>query len=91
MSDIKKARELLRHLSEMIPAAKPYIDREIMPLLYREPYVRRAEPSSRKVTSQVAKQIRAYAAENPEASMQEIAVEFETQLGRVSEALNYKR
>ena len=57
---------------------------------YRNPPVRKAPPRSRKMTPALAAAIRDYAARYPVASLQQIALEFRVNDGRVSEALNHK-
>lgn len=53
----------------------------------RRPAVRRAQPQSRPMTPELGAEIRAYAAGHPRATLGRIAQVFDTNAGRVSEAL----
>lgn len=53
--------------------------------------IRKAEPQSQPMTPELARQIRAYRKTHPNASHQQIAINFGVNPGRVSEALRGKR
>lgn len=59
--------------------------------LYRRRLIKRAPRKSRRITKQLAKRIRDYKYANPRRSLQEIAVRFRINSGRVSEALIGRR
>lgn len=59
--------------------------------MYREYNNGRAPTKSPTVTAEIAADIRAYAAENPNAHQQDIAEHFGVNHGRISEALNGDR
>jgi len=59
--------------------------------LRRRPALRKAEPSSQSMTPALKRRIRIYAMTHDEMSFQEIAVHFNVNAGRVSEALNGQR
>ena len=73
---------------------KPGTAREIRQViedhLFRSPPVRRAKRKLRRLDTATAALVRDYAQQNPDASYMDIAREFDTNPGRVSEALNYK-
>lgn len=84
-SDIPQARELLVKALQFKEWARV---EEALALLRRATAVRRAPEESAKVTARVAEKIRAFAVANPNMPLQEIAVWFHTNSGRVSEALH---
>ena len=59
--------------------------------LHRRPYVRKASQHSKPTTQGLADRIRHHAVRHPHAPLQEIAVAFGVNIGRVSEALSGKR
>lgn len=58
--------------------------------LHRQRPARKTEPKSQKMTPELAERIRLYAAARPHMSLQQIAVAFNVNAGRVSEAINGK-
>jgi hypothetical protein len=78
----------------MIEKAAETGDEELLTLayaLFRRKPVRKAAPQSRPMTPELADEIRAYAAKHPRATLGRIAQVFDTNPGRVSEALGGKR
>ena len=59
--------------------------------LTREPYARKAAATKRKLTPELAEQIRVYAKTHPLLSLHDIANAFSVNSGRVSEAINNLR
>ena len=97
MSNIPKAREMLRNVAAALndgkvtgPSAALAIY-AVLPILTRDPPVRRAPVKRRPITRQLAAQICNYARQHADAHMDEIAVRFDVNPGRVSEILNGKR
>ena len=88
MSDIPRARELL---IQTLDDESGQLDRELieeaLTLLWRVPPVRKAAPTSRKMTPKLGEEIRTYASKNPKAAFQDIADKFDVNPGRVSEAM----
>jgi len=93
MSDIPAARERIAFLRDNISA--PHVRAEfnnILALMTREKPSRRKAPIKyRCLSDQQAETVRAYAFRHPDLSLLEIANEFKTNPGRVSEALARKR
>jgi hypothetical protein len=65
--------------------------RDLAVHLYRRPAARRAVPQSRPITPELLAEMRGYAEQHPRASLARIAQVFDTNPGRVSEALQGKR
>jgi hypothetical protein len=65
--------------------------RDLAGHLYRRRPVRKAAPQSRPTTPELRAEIRKYAAQHPRATLGRIAQVFDTNPGRVSEALVGKR
>lgn len=65
--------------------------REVEALMYRAPPARVAPRQQRKLTSEQAQEVRDFARKHPNVTMQDIAVRFKTNAGRVSEAVNFLR
>lgn len=73
------------------PLAAAVALENLVPQLYRAPAVRRTRVKSRKMTPALARNIRAYAALNPDLSHQELGDLFAVNTGRISEALHHLR
>jgi len=87
MSNIPLARKRLKTLQHLLTVVVMDLE-EIEKMLKRKEPVRKAAPSSKRMTPEVAAQIRKFAQRNSKASLQEIATRFNVNSGRVSEALN---
>lgn len=57
----------------------------------RNPPIRRAKSTRRKLTPPVAVKVRAYAKAHPNMAMRDIGLVFNLDQGRISEALNYSK
>jgi hypothetical protein len=92
MSDIPRARELiedgLKHLDPKHPAF-PYINHATK-LLKRQSPASRAPIASEPMTPHLARRIRQHKQRHPMLTQHEIAIAFNVNPGRVSEALNFK-
>lgn len=93
MSNVPLARERLRALAEDLdttdPAVAAVIRDEVLPLIDRRPYAKpRAACRTKTPDGQVAADIRAYVRANPALSTLEVARVFQTNPGRVSEAIH---
>tara|TARA_R110000796_G_scaffold59492_2_gene137235 strand:+ start:268 stop:558 length:291 start_codon:yes stop_codon:yes gene_type:complete len=88
MSNIPLARQILQSATTMgdIRDMRVAIEKALKHMT-REAYTRKARPVSRFVTDQVKTTIRNWALENPDTPMQDIAVMFGVNIGRVSEIL----
>jgi hypothetical protein len=97
MSNIPLAREKIAALSfSMVHGLVDEDDildelDEILALLWRKAPVRRAAATSSKMTAEMAEAIRAFAKRNEDVSLQQIAIRFGVNAGRVSEALHGER
>ncbi|EHL99576.1 hypothetical protein HMPREF9946_03087 [Acetobacteraceae bacterium AT-5844] len=95
MSHIPEARLIIARLLPDVEAALPDAAadlRHALELMHRRPYAKpRAPDRSAPVCATKAKLIRAYVARHPRASIQEVAVIFHTNSGRVSEAIQGDR
>lgn len=92
MSDIPLARRLLAEVAPHIPEAqRPTFNAALAALWRRAPSKPRAPVRSRYIDPVTAAAIRAYSRANPTAHLQDIAVLFRTNAGRVSEALRRER
>ena len=89
MSDIPHARQILQSALEMgdVRDVRVAIDAALK-YMTREPYTRKAPATSKFVTEQMKDTIRYWASENPDTPMQNIAVMFGVNIGRVSEILS---
>lgn len=81
---IPEVRERLRELAEEHGIDELY---ELADQMYRKSARKRAPIRSPKLTPEMIKDIREYAAANPDAHQQDIAQKFGVNHGRVSEAL----
>jgi hypothetical protein len=92
MSNIPKARELLHDALATMPAPWHQQVVEALKLMYREPEVKQRAPvEKRPVDAFLAERIRAYVARHPTEQLQDVATAFNVNIGRVSEALHWKR
>lgn len=84
---IPEVRRRLRELAE-----EHGIDElsELADAMYRRSPAKRAPNRSPKLTPEMAQEIREYAADHPTAHNQDIAEQFEVNIGRVSESLNFE-
>lgn len=92
MSNIPHARRLLEGIAADAPEALR--DRIIVAisLLHRRPYAKPvAQPRGTYVDADTAAMIRAYVSKNPEKAIQDVALIFGCNPGRVSEALHWLR
>lgn len=90
MSNIPKAREMLKKFSTKLPDPQRLALLHIVhTYLYREPNVRRPPRKSRAVTTAVRTQI--FALAQTDMHVSEIANQLGVNPGRVSEVLNGKR
>lgn len=93
MSDVPQARQELGRIArglmngELSARAAAKKIREVVPMLVRKPPVRQSMPRRKQVTPELQDEIRAYAANHPDAQLMEIALRFDVNIGRVSEAL----
>lgn len=92
-SNVPLAREMIEEAIELTSNKKVRkLLRNSLSLLHRDPYARRAAPvKSKEVNAAMAKRLRRYAFKNPRLSEQEIAVRYDINAGRVSEALHHLR
>jgi hypothetical protein len=92
---IPEVASRIRAIAEQIQGLCPAQSNELIELadeLRRRPSVApRAPATSTPMTDELAQDIRDYAEANPGMSHQEIAVEFNVNHGRVSEAISGKR
>ena len=91
---IPEIRVALEEVAEHVHSLSPMLASRIRTLseaTKRRPAVRRAPVRHPKMTEELAMMIREYAAAHPRAHMQDIAVRFDTNAGRVSEVLHGKR
>lgn len=92
MSDIPKARELLWLALRTMPEPWNQQVLEALELMYREPPAKRPAPvKKRHMDAFLAERIRAYVARHPTEQLQDVATAFNVNIGRVSEALHWKR
>jgi hypothetical protein len=93
MSDVPQAREELGRIArglingELSASAAARQIRDVVPMLVRKPPIRQALPRRTQVTPELQDEIRAYARNYPDAQMMDIALRFDVNIGRVSEAL----
>jgi hypothetical protein len=83
MTNIPHARKLITHALELLGEAQS--------LMTRPKPIRRAKPTSRRMTPEIAKSIRLLAKRHPSWKQDRIAAHFNVDGGRVSEALRGKR
>ncbi len=92
MSNIPYAREVLKSALAMDDASDVRSAIELaLGYMTREKYTRKAEVTSMRVTSEVKVMVHDYAAENPDASMQQMGNLFNLNPGRISEILAGER
>ncbi len=97
MSNVPLARERILDVADKCRAAglereAVELERIVETLLFRRPYARpRAPVASIAADGDVPAAMRRFAAAHPELTQQEIAVRFEVNSGRVSEALHHDR
>lgn len=92
MSDIPEARRLLAEALPHIPTPWRQQVAEALDLMYRRSPARpRARKKNLSVDARLAASIRFYVASHPDAHIQDVAVMFGTNIGRVSEALHGER
>lgn len=95
MSHIPEARLIIARLLPDVEAALPDAAadlRHVLELMHRRPYAKpRAPDRSSPVCATKARLIRDYVAMHPRASIQDVAIRFKTNSGRVSEALHGDR
>jgi hypothetical protein len=97
MSDMKKARALVREAMQRIGDFKVEVDNitkildEAQGLMFREVNIPRGARRAAPMTAQKAQLIRDFKKKNPSMINREIGKHFGVDGGRVSEALNYKR
>lgn len=92
MSDIVEARrqlELIASMADKETAAR--IKQVIRRYMYRDPFVRKANPQSSGITPELIARIKKTADGNPEMPLQRIAEIYNVNIGRVLEVLNGKR
>lgn len=96
MSNIPAAREALTELAKTLdlrgqPLVAASIREIVRAHLNRKPAVRRARTSSTPMTPELAEEIRQYAKGQWGTPLADIALHFNVNPGRVSEALNHQR
>lgn len=94
MSDIATARLLIKSVVDRIKATHPdeaAFLRAAVGLMFREKPAKPRAASRRTCTPEKAEAIRAYLAAYPTDAIQDVAVVFGTNAGRVSEAIHGKR
>ena len=96
MSKIPEARAALSELADLLRARGQndcaQTIEDILPWMVRRPYAREAAPvTSRPVDPLRAERIRDFARSNPDMPLQDVAAEFQVNIGRVSEALHGDR
>jgi hypothetical protein len=98
-SNVPKARAIIAGVVADLETAVFRVDREhvckqlerALSYMGRDPPARKAEPTCRPVTAELARRIRDFADDNPGMSLQAIAEHFKVNSGRVSEAINHLR
>ena len=93
MADVPRAREILTEALEfeMQDEARTLIN-EALDLMYRDYSLGRKAPvQSAPVTDEVRNLVKVYARTYPDMTQQQIATEFDINIGRVSEILTGKR
>jgi hypothetical protein len=92
MSNIPKAREaLLAFANQCSPSGRREIMKIVRDYLYREPRVRRAPVTSKKLTPKLRAEIKALAKAHPDWAIRKIGLKVGVDGGRVSEVLTGKR
>lgn len=92
MSNIPEARRLLAEALPGLPSPWREQDAAAIDLMRRRPPARRPAPArKRQVDAELAAEIRRYVASHPREHLQDVAVRFGTNIGRVSEALHGER
>lgn len=91
MSNIPKARNLLRVILPELSDSHRRVVRNAINLMTRRPATRRAPRRHKPLTKQQVRDIRRYTLDHPAVHLQDIAMVFKTNSGRVSEAINWLR
>jgi hypothetical protein len=92
MSNIPKAREILLEAVDDMPMPWRGCVEAALELMYREPPAKPPAPvEKRPMDAFLAERIRAYVARHPTEQLQDVATAFNVNIGRVSEALHWKR
>lgn len=92
MSNIPEARERLAQALPTMPSPWREQVEAALHLMHRRPPAKPPAPARKRVvTAELAAEIRAYIAAHPRAHLQDVAVRFGTNIGRVSEALHGER
>jgi G:T/U-mismatch repair DNA glycosylase len=92
MSDIPKARGILTELAHhLAPEHRATVEHAIDLMHRRRPSKPVAPAKKRSVDADLAEEIRGYVANHPRAHLQDVAVRYGTNIGRVSEALRHER
>lgn len=91
MSDVPKARKELEDIRDDLYDIMWRVDGALKKLYREKPSKPKTPPSAVTIGELEAQEIRAYAKKHPHASHMQIAHQFKTNIGRVSEALNGKR
>lgn len=97
MSEIPKAREILREVADGLITGKvtrssaAFALYALLPMMTRDSPIRRAPVKRQRITKQLSASICAYARQHADAHIDEIAAHFDVNPGRVSEILNGKR
>jgi len=92
MSNIPKARELLFDAVATMPSPWREQVKGAMELMYRAPPAKPPAPAEKRpMDAFLAERIRAYVARHPTEHLQDVATAFNVNIGRVSEALHWKR
>ncbi len=87
---IPQIRERLSYIAKKLDLSEPSIANEVRYLisqLFRRPAIQRIETRAPRSSHSLRQQIRAYAATHPNLSQQLMAVHFNVNPGRISEAL----
>lgn len=92
MSNIPEARRLLLEVLPHLPLPWREQVAEAIDLMHRRPPARQRAPNKKlSVDARMAASIRLYVASHPDMHLQDVAVMFNTNIGRVSEALHGER
>lgn len=87
MSDIPKAREIIKDVMGEVGHGQRVKLAEALALMSRKKYKPRSSIKSQSMSKSLAAQIFAHHVNNPDASAAEIAVRFNVNPGRVSEVI----
>ena len=92
MSDIPHARALLANALPTMPEPWRSQVQAALHMMHRRPPARQPAPArKRQVDAELAEEIRRYVAAHPRQHLQDVAVRFGVNSGRVSEALHGER